>query len=64
VPAIRNLLEAGELDRLSITLCPELVGGGARLFDDGPASSSWSLTSMTGTESRAICLLYNRIRPA
>jgi dihydrofolate reductase len=23
---IRNLLEAGELDRLSITLCPELVG--------------------------------------
>lgn len=29
---IRNLLEAGELDRLSITLCPELVGGD-RLFD-------------------------------
>ena len=48
---IRNLLEAGELHRLSITLCPELVGGGACLFDDGPAGSSWSLTSMTGTES-------------
>jgi dihydrofolate reductase len=33
-------LEADELDRLTITLCPELVGGGARLFDDGvPASS-------------------------
>ena len=30
---IRNLLEAGEMDRLSITLCPELVGGAARLFD-------------------------------
>lgn len=57
---IRNLLEAGELDRLSITLCPELPGG-ARLFDDGPAGSSWSLASMTSTDSGAICLLYDRI---
>jgi dihydrofolate reductase len=61
---IRSLLEAGELDRLSITLCPELPGGGTRLFGDGPAGSSWSLTSMTRTESGAICLLYDRIRPA
>lgn len=59
---IRNLLEAGELDRLSITLCPELVGGGARLFDDDPAGSSWFLADMNGTESGAICLLYDRIR--
>src|SRR5215475_9510510 len=59
---IRDLLEAGELDRLSITLCPELPGGGARLFSDGPFGSSWSLTSLTGTESGAICLLYDRIR--
>ena len=59
---IRNLLEAGELDRLGITLCPELVGGSARLFDDGPAGSSWSLTDVNGTESGAICLLYDRIR--
>lgn len=61
---IRGLLEAGELDRLCITLCPELVGGGARLFGDGPAGSSWSLTGMTGTESGAACLVYDRIRPA
>jgi dihydrofolate reductase len=61
---IRSLLEAGELDRLSITLCPELPGGGTRLFGDGPAGSSWSLTSMTRTESGAICLLYDRIRLA
>jgi dihydrofolate reductase len=59
---IRSLLEAGELDRLSITLCPELVGGGARLFQDGPAGSSWSLTDATPTDSGAICLLYDRIR--
>lgn len=59
---IRALLQAGELDRLSITLCPELVGGGTRLFDDGPAGTSWYLTHMTGTDSGAMCLLYDRIR--
>ena len=61
---IRGLLEAGELDRLSITLCPELVGAGARLFGDGPAGSSWSLTEVTPTGSGALCLLYEKIRPA
>ena len=61
---IRGLLEAGELDRLSITLCPELVGAGARLFGDGPAGSSWSLTEVTPTGSGALCLLYDLIRPA
>jgi dihydrofolate reductase len=57
---IGTLLEAGELDRLSITLCPELVGGGARLFQDGPAGSSWTLASSTPTASGALCLLYDR----
>jgi dihydrofolate reductase len=61
---IRGLLEAGELDRLSITLCPELVGAGARLFGDGPAGSSWSLTEVTPARSGALCLLYELIRPA
>ena len=61
---IRALLEAGELDRLSITLCPELVGAGARLFGDGPAGSSWSLTKVTPASSGALCLLYDLIRPA
>ena len=61
---IRGLLEAGELDRLSITLCPELVGAGTRLFGDGPAGSSWSLTEVTPTGSGALCLRYDLIRPA
>lgn len=61
VSVIRDLLQAGEVDRLSITLCPELVGGGARLFTDGP-SASWSLTSSEVTESGAICLLYDRVQ--
>src|SRR6266480_440704 len=55
---------ADELDRLSITLCPELVGAGTRLFGDGPAGSSWSLTEVTPAGSGALCLLYDLIRPA
>jgi dihydrofolate reductase len=57
---IRALLEAAELDRLSITLCPEIVGGGRRLLDDGLPAASWSLTDMSTTESGAICLIYDR----
>ncbi|WP_369244093.1 dihydrofolate reductase family protein [Streptomyces sp. R41] len=63
VSVIRQLLDAGELDRLSITLCPELVGGGERLFTDGATmSSSWSLASTSATDTGAIRLLYDRIR--
>jgi dihydrofolate reductase len=61
---IRRLLEAGELDRLSITLCPELIGACARLFGDGPAGSSWSLAEATPAGSGALCLRYDLIRPA
>ena len=61
---IKNLLQADELDRLSLTLCPAVVGGGARLFEDGLPSSSWSLRKSTVTESGAVCLLYDRVREA
>jgi dihydrofolate reductase len=61
---IRNLLAAGEVDRLSITLCPVLAGGGARLFGDDLPGSAWSLAEATPTDSGAICLLYDRKRPA
>ncbi|GAA1618708.1 dihydrofolate reductase family protein [Kribbella alba] len=59
---IKALLAADELDRLSITLDPELVGAGARLFEDGLPASSWKLTDSTPTESGALCLLYDRVR--
>jgi hypothetical protein len=38
-----------------------LAGGGARLFDDGPAGSSWSLTDMKATSSGGICLFCDRL---
>ena len=59
---IKSLLLADALDRLSITLCPEIAGGGARLFEDGLPPSAWSLRQSTVTESSAICLLFDRIR--
>jgi dihydrofolate reductase len=61
---IKRLLEADALDRLSITLCPEVAGGGTRLFEDGIPPSSWMLRKSALTESGAICLLYDRIREA
>lgn len=59
---IRRLLQADRLDRLSITLCPEVSGGGARLFEDGLPASSWSLRQSAVTESGALCLVYDRSR--
>ena len=59
---IKSLLRADALDCLSITLCPEVAGGGARLFEDGLPPSSWSLRQSTISESSAMCLLYDRIR--
>ena len=59
---IKRLLEADVLDCLSITLCPEVSGGGARLFNDGLLPSSWTLRQSKVTESGALCLLYDRIR--
>jgi dihydrofolate reductase len=59
---IRSLLRADELDRLSITLCSEIVGGGARLLEDGMPPSSWTLAELNTTASGAITLLYDRHR--
>jgi dihydrofolate reductase len=57
---IKALLAAGEVDRLIITLCPEVAGGGVRLFEDGLPSSSWSLTDLTTTDTGALGLVYDR----
>ena len=59
---IKRLLQADAIDRLSITLCPEVAGGGARLFEDGLPPSSWTPRQSVVTESGAVCLLYDRIR--
>lgn len=60
---IRTLLDADQIDRLIIHLCPELVGGGARLFEDGVPQTSWTLTDLSTGESGATFLTYDRSRP-
>jgi len=59
---IKRLLQTDSLDRLSITLCPEVAGGGARFFEDNLPSSSWRLRQSKVTESSALCLIYDRVR--
>jgi dihydrofolate reductase len=59
---IKRLLQANALDRLSITLCPEIAGGGAHLFEEGLPASSWTLRQSDMTESGALCLVYERVR--
>jgi dihydrofolate reductase len=59
---IKDLLRSDSLDRLSITLCPEISGGGARLFDNNLPPSSWKLTQSEVTKSGALCLIYDRVR--
>jgi dihydrofolate reductase len=56
---IRQLLEAGEIDRLHLHLAPELVGGGDRLFTDDLPQSSWTLTDLSTTDSGAVWLIYD-----
>lgn len=59
---IRSLLQADLVDRLSINLVPELLGGGARLFSDDLPTSSWQLAEVRPAETGAVWLYYDRKR--
>ena len=59
---IRPLLAADLLDRLYLMICPEIAGGGDRLFDGRPASSKWTLTHQETGELGEIALVYDRAR--
>jgi dihydrofolate reductase len=59
---IKALLAADKLDRLALTVFPELLGGGPRLLDDGLPPSRWTLADQTAGEHGALSLVYDRIR--
>lgn len=59
---IKALLAADELDRLYLMICPEIAGGGARLFDDGLPASQWKLTHHESGELGETALVYDRAR--
>ncbi|MFE7800806.1 dihydrofolate reductase family protein [Nocardia sp. NPDC057440] len=59
---IKALLAADLLDRLYLMICPEIAGGGQRLFDEGLPSSKWKLTHQEIGELGEIAMVYDRAR--
>lgn len=58
---IKALLAADSLDRLSLTVFPQILGGGERLFDGAPSASTWSLTNALNGDD-VLSLSYDRSR--
>jgi dihydrofolate reductase len=59
---IKALLATDRVDRLSLMVFPEILGGGARLFDVGLPASTWKLASNVTGEQGVIALTYDRLR--
>ena len=59
---IKALLAADLLDRLYLMICPEITGGGPRLFDDGLPASKWRLTHHETGELGETAVVYDRVR--
>lgn len=57
---IKALLSAGMLNRLYLIICPEIAGGGQRLFDNGLPTSKWTLTHQETGEMGEIAMVYDR----
>ncbi|WP_433754954.1 hypothetical protein [Nocardia sp. CA-135398] len=56
----KPLLAADLLDRLYLIICPEITGGGQRLFDDGLPASKWHLAQQDTGDLGEIALVYDR----
>jgi dihydrofolate reductase len=59
---IKPLLAADLMDRLYLMICPEIAGGGARLFEDGLPASKWRLTHQETGELGELAVVYDRVR--
>jgi dihydrofolate reductase len=57
---IKELLAADQVDRLSFTVFPEILGGGARLFEDGLPASTWTLAHATAGDHGVLSVAYER----
>ncbi len=56
----KPLLAADLIDRLYLIVCPEIAGGGQRLFDDGLPGTKWHLAHREIGELGEIALVYDR----
>lgn len=57
---IRQLLDLDLLDELRLSLLPEVVGTGQRLFEDEVPRSSWKLVATAVLSTGAVGLTYQR----
>ncbi|MEE4023557.1 dihydrofolate reductase family protein [Gordonia sp. PKS22-38] len=62
VSVISALLAEDLIDSLHLMICPEITGGGQRLFHDGLPGSTWMLRQQEAGESGEIALIYDRTR--
>ncbi|MFF2550326.1 dihydrofolate reductase family protein [Nocardia sp. NPDC058058] len=59
---LKPLLAADLVDRLYLIICPEIAGGGDRLFEDGLPGSQWTLTFQQAGEQGEVAAVYDRVR--
>ncbi|WP_405501058.1 dihydrofolate reductase family protein [Streptomyces niveus] len=59
---IKALLAADLIDRLYLLICPEIAGGGQRLFEDGLPGTRWRLADQRTGELGEMALVYDRAR--
>ncbi len=59
VSVIKALLAEDLIDRLYLIICPEIAGGGPRLFDDGLPGTKWTVAHQ---EIGEMALGYDRVR--
>ncbi|MFD9891632.1 dihydrofolate reductase family protein [Amycolatopsis sp. NPDC059027] len=59
---IKALLAADLLDRLYLLICPEIAGGGDRLFEDGLPGTKWTLEYQETGKLGETAVVYDRAR--
>lgn len=62
VSVIKALLAEDLLDRLYLTICPQIAGGGPRLFDDGLPGTKWTVAHQETGDLGEVALVYDRVR--
>ncbi|MFE0024434.1 dihydrofolate reductase family protein [Amycolatopsis sp. NPDC059021] len=59
---IKALLAEDLLDRLYLLICPEIAGGGDRLFEDGLPGTKWTLAHHETGKLGETAVVYDRAR--
>ncbi|UKD51604.1 dihydrofolate reductase family protein [Amycolatopsis sp. FU40] len=62
VSVIKALLAEDLVDRLYLTICPQIAGGGPRLFDDGLPGTKWTVAHQETGALGEVALVYDRVR--